>query len=445
MSEPKCVTVSFYRCPTCGLLVQAVAWWRDLFLRCPACKRRISDRKPVLTNPLAILETSCAGTSSYLACLHRHLMANLGRVRTTDTAFTRMTRVRFEGERLPPWSSDRWLPRGVYRPFSFERGGLAFDLIAGPSRLWWTEEDSAVEDWLTIVRKCRGLLVSVHAGHLRHPPADILQLDQSLAQDLRNVLSKPHSLRRIVLMLNAADTIAGNSEEAEEKVTHAFHTYFQTFQAVCSNERISTYATPTSTWGFGKALDPATRFPIDATPFNILEPIRCGLGISSDMRNNAGAEVGGGSDSHETPDDYDVALSYAGEDREYVEEVASSLRKRGVRVFYDRYEEASLWGEDLGDRLAQVYGTGSRYVVVFVSEHYARRAWTNHERRHAEALATQGRRNRILPARFDATEIPGLPPTIGYLDLRSLSPEMVAEHVSRKLTIKDSQLTRGSS
>ena len=37
---------------------------------------------------------------------------------------------------------------------------------------------------------------------------------------------------------------------------------------------------------------------------------------------------------------YDVALSFAGEDREYVDRVAAALVRSGVSVFYDHYEEA---------------------------------------------------------------------------------------------------------
>ena len=35
---------------------------------------------------------------------------------------------------------------------------------------------------------------------------------------------------------------------------------------------------------------------------------------------------------------FDIALSFAGEDRQYVEEVAKVLRAMGFRVFYDKYE-----------------------------------------------------------------------------------------------------------
>lgn len=44
---------------------------------------------------------------------------------------------------------------------------------------------------------------------------------------------------------------------------------------------------------------------------------------------------------------YDVCLSFAGEDRRYVERVAQGLRKAGARVFYDRYEQVEMWGKDL--------------------------------------------------------------------------------------------------
>jgi len=44
---------------------------------------------------------------------------------------------------------------------------------------------------------------------------------------------------------------------------------------------------------------------------------------------------------------YDVALSYAGEDRAYVEQIAAQLRQEGIRVFYGEYAAAELWGNDL--------------------------------------------------------------------------------------------------
>ena len=48
---------------------------------------------------------------------------------------------------------------------------------------------------------------------------------------------------------------------------------------------------------------------------------------------------------------YDVCLSFAGENRRYVDSVANELRGLGIRVFYDRYEQVELWGKDLYARI----------------------------------------------------------------------------------------------
>lgn len=51
---------------------------------------------------------------------------------------------------------------------------------------------------------------------------------------------------------------------------------------------------------------------------------------------------------------YDVALSFAGENREYVEDVAVFLKSRGLSIFYDKFEQADLWGKNLYDHLQDV-------------------------------------------------------------------------------------------
>src|SRR5207248_2119071 len=65
--------------------------------------------------------------------------------------------------------------------------------------------------------------------------------------------------------------------------------------------------------------------------------------------------------SRESVTDYDVALSFAGEDRAYVEEVARALSAAGVKVFYDKLEEADLWGKNLYTHLSDVYRKRARF------------------------------------------------------------------------------------
>jgi hypothetical protein len=130
---------------------------------------------------------------------------------------------------------------------------------------------------------------------------------------------------------------------------------------------------------------------------------------------------------------YDVVLSFAGEDRPYVDQVAQCLRSHGVKVFYDVYEEAALWGKDLVEHFDMVYRKSGRYCVIFISEHYLRKVWTKQERQFALARALQERKEYILPARFDDTEIPGIAPTIGYISLAGRAPEEFARLIVRKL------------
>jgi hypothetical protein len=130
---------------------------------------------------------------------------------------------------------------------------------------------------------------------------------------------------------------------------------------------------------------------------------------------------------------YDVALSFAGEQRAYVEKVAAALRRRGLRPFYDDYEKPTLWGKDLYEHLDWIYQKAARYCVLFASEAYAKKVWTTHERRSAQARALRSSEEYVLPVRFDDTEIPGLRSTIGYVNARSLPPAKLAKLISEKL------------
>src|SRR5262249_459945 len=118
---------------------------------------------------------------------------------------------------------------------------------------------------------------------------------------------------------------------------------------------------------------------------------------------------------------YHVALSFAGEDREYVEKVADHLRSRRIRLFYTKYGEVEIWGKDLYSHLSEVYSRQAHFTVIFISGHYKEKLWTNLERQNAQARAFQESREYILPVRFDKTEVPGLPKTIGYLSLNERS------------------------
>lgn len=130
---------------------------------------------------------------------------------------------------------------------------------------------------------------------------------------------------------------------------------------------------------------------------------------------------------------YDIVFSFAGEDRNFVKEVADCLTANGVNVFYDEFEEDKLWGKDLYVYLDNIYRKEAKFCLMFLSENYAKKLWTNHERESIQARAFQQNEEYILPIKLDDTEIPGIRPTTGYLDGRKKTPKEICNITLKKL------------
>lgn len=129
---------------------------------------------------------------------------------------------------------------------------------------------------------------------------------------------------------------------------------------------------------------------------------------------------------------FDVFLSFAGEQRDYVERVADGLKARGYSVFYDAYEGTNMWGRHMTEDFDSVLREESRHCVAFISSQYREKSWTRWEWRSALARALE-EDDFLLPARFDDTRMPGLPPTVNFVDLRGLTPVDFAEELAAKL------------
>ena len=133
---------------------------------------------------------------------------------------------------------------------------------------------------------------------------------------------------------------------------------------------------------------------------------------------------------------YDVALSFAGEQRDYVEEVKRALKSRGIKVFYDDSEKVELWGKNLIEKLHRVYQYDAQLAVMFISKEYVEKAWPRHERRSMLNRALSEPKEYILPVRFDDTKVPGLPEDVSYLQAEDHTPAELAILIAAKLGIK---------
>ncbi|MFC1799298.1 TIR domain-containing protein [Candidatus Eisenbacteria bacterium] len=131
--------------------------------------------------------------------------------------------------------------------------------------------------------------------------------------------------------------------------------------------------------------------------------------------------------------EFDIALSFAGENRMIVEQYAKLLKQRGLTVFLDSDYAVDMWGTDLYATLDHIYRNQALFCVMFLSQAYAKKRWTSHERKSAQARAFIENREYILPVRVDDTDIPGIRETVGYVDLREISLEDLADLTVKKV------------
>ena len=136
---------------------------------------------------------------------------------------------------------------------------------------------------------------------------------------------------------------------------------------------------------------------------------------------------------------YEVALSFAGEQRPYVEVVAHTLQSRGISVFYDEFETVRLWGTHLAEELQSVYEGRASLAVMFISADYVEKMWPRHERRAILSRAVEERGEYVLPVRFDGSEVPGFSRDLVYLGAENHPPAELAAMIAEKLGIKPFQ------
>lgn len=131
---------------------------------------------------------------------------------------------------------------------------------------------------------------------------------------------------------------------------------------------------------------------------------------------------------------YDVAFSFAEEDRPFVEQVVAHLKVRKVRLFYDDHERIHTWGRNLLEYLDQVYRSQARFCVIFISQHYVTKRWTGMEAEWARARDLLMRnREYILPFRLDDTALPVISKDIAYLSPETHNEQQLAMAIMEKI------------
>jgi TIR domain len=137
----------------------------------------------------------------------------------------------------------------------------------------------------------------------------------------------------------------------------------------------------------------------------------------------------------ETPKIYDVCLSFAADAREFVDEVAMHLSQAELDVFYDKFLQTEIWGEDLFKYLEDIYQERSRFCVIFVSKQYVERRWPQRELRSALEREARLPDKYILPIMLhEGVEVAGLQlSSRSWINGTQLGPQSVADLIVRKV------------
>lgn len=132
---------------------------------------------------------------------------------------------------------------------------------------------------------------------------------------------------------------------------------------------------------------------------------------------------------------FQVALSFPGEVRDYVESTASSLIDELGKnaVFYDNNFKSQLARPSLDVLLQQIYGQRSRLLVVFLCEKYQEKNWCGVEFRAIRNVLFRGEIEKVMYVKMDDGQVDGVFTTDGYIDGRRHSPEELSKFVLERL------------
>lgn len=132
---------------------------------------------------------------------------------------------------------------------------------------------------------------------------------------------------------------------------------------------------------------------------------------------------------------YDIAVSFAGEQREYVERVVRECQERSLEVFYDRDMTNDWWGGNFIREQRTVYSSKTRYFVPLLSSDYLSKEIPMDEFSSAMMTAVKQGDGYILPVLMDDAPIPPdlLHPHIGYIRANDYTPAQLAVELEKKV------------
>ncbi|MET0624639.1 MAG: tetratricopeptide repeat protein [Pyrinomonadaceae bacterium] len=136
-----------------------------------------------------------------------------------------------------------------------------------------------------------------------------------------------------------------------------------------------------------------------------------------------------------------IALSFAGEKRDFVEQVAALLARQlgEAAILYDKYHEAEFSRSDLAFYLPDLYEKEAELVVAVFCPDYESKEWCGLEWSAIFGLLKKRKVSEVMLTRFGRVEGKGLRGLAGYTDLDELTPEQAASLILERLALNEGE------
>jgi hypothetical protein len=107
--------------------------------------------------------------------------------------------------------------------------------------------------------------------------------------------------------------------------------------------------------------------------------------------------------------EYDIAVSFAGENRDLARCIAKNLETLDARVFYDENFESNFLGRAWSTEFQRIFSKESRLVVCLLDKNHLNKIWPTFER---ECFQPRVADAEVIPIFLDETVFPGIPKDI---------------------------------
>ena len=102
---------------------------------------------------------------------------------------------------------------------------------------------------------------------------------------------------------------------------------------------------------------------------------------------------------------FDVAISFAGENRELARYIAQRLKDLDVEAYFDEDYEVKYLGKKLSAEFPRVFGSGSRFVLCILDKNHEQKIWPTFER---DVFLPRVEKSEVIPVYLDDTKFVGI-------------------------------------